>query len=159
MIVVSDTSPIRALANLRQLELLTGLFGNVIVPTAVALELLKPIAGMAPIDLSLLSFVEVRQPRVITAATEGLDAGEAEAISIALELDVKTVLMDEMLGRSIAVRCGLSVTGTLGILLQARRRGLVPKVAPLVDELRLDWQFFISDRVRTEVLRLAGELP
>jgi predicted nucleic acid-binding protein len=159
MIVVSDTSPIRALANLGQLDLLARLFGKVIVPTAVIDELRNPPAGMATIDVSRLSFVEVRQPSKINLATHDLDAGEAEAISLALELDVKTLLMDEELGRSVAVRCGLAVTGTLGVLLRAKARGLVPTVTPLVDELQRDWQFFISDRVRTEFLRLAGELP
>lgn len=159
MIVVSDTSPIRALANLRQLGLLAGLFGKVVVPSAVARELLDPSRGMAAIDVSQMAFVEVRQAKTIVAATAGLDAGEAEAISLALELDVRTVLIDELLGRGVAVSCGLVVTGTLGILLQAKRRGLVPLVKPLVDDLRRDWQFFISEQVRTEVLRLAGELP
>ena len=77
MIVVSDTSPIRALAFLKQLAILDKLFGTVVIPPAVANELRNP-ARLAPEesppDLSRFSFIEVRTPvgqaRVVELAEE-----------------------------------------------------------------------------------------
>src|SRR5262245_50561356 len=99
-IVVSDTSPIRAFHFLNQIPLLQRLFGNVIIPPAVANELIHPASQFVPLDLSLMPFVEIRAPqdqqRVAQFATS-LDVGEAEAITLAVELGV-LLLIDEIDG-------------------------------------------------------------
>ena len=59
-IIVSDTSPLRALAHLGRLEWLEQLFGEVVVPTAVALELSHPPARFEPLDLARFAFIRVR---------------------------------------------------------------------------------------------------
>ena len=86
-----------------------------------------------------------------------LDRGEAEVIALAQELHADLVVIDERLARRHAKRVGLTLTGTLGILLKAKERKLLPKVAPVVEELR-QGGIWLSDAVVTEALRLAGEL-
>ena len=163
MIVVSDTSPIRALAFLEQLGVLESLFGTVIVAPAVASELRNPARlapGESPADLSSFPFIEVRTPlaldRVAELAAE-LDLGESEAIVLAEEIGCSAILMDEAAGREVAVRRGLVPLGTAGILLRAKRAGFLGEVRPLLDRLIGELGFFIADSVRRHILEEAGE--
>ena len=109
MIVVSDTSPIRAFHFLKQTDLLRYLFGTVIVPPAVAGELTHPHRTFAPMDLSAMPFVEVRTPndqRRVAQYAATLDIGEAEAIALAVELGAM-LLIDEIDGRAAAAAAGV----------------------------------------------------
>ncbi|NQT40842.1 MAG: DUF3368 domain-containing protein [Planctomycetes bacterium] len=157
---MSDTSPIRALAHLRLLDILSELFGEVLVPQAVAEELLHPPSRFESLDVESLRYVRVRHPsnqqRVRELQAE-IDAGEAEALALAEEIRAEAVLIDEAVGRNVALRMGLPVLGTLGILLQAKRRGICQEIRPLLDELQHQLHFYISPGLRHEVLHQAGE--
>ena len=85
-----------------------------------------------------------------------LDRGEAEVIALAQELSADLVIIDERLARRHARRLGLTLTGTLGVLLKAKQLGYVKSVAPLIDRLRQDG-IHLSDVVVAEVLALADE--
>ena len=87
---------------------------------------------------------------------EELDAGEAEAIALAIELRAE-VLIEKAEGREVALRLGLSLIGALGILLRLKARGLIGEVLPLLDRLEAELKFFISPSLRAEIRRLAGE--
>nr|WP_026098344.1 DUF3368 domain-containing protein [Oscillatoria sp. PCC 10802] len=163
MIVVSDTSPLCGLAITGYLWLLQQLYGRVLIPPAVVDELRRGgeddprITGVLSLD-----WIEICQPRDIllveTLQTErNLDRGESEAIAIALELSADELLIDERLGRREAVRLGLSITGLLGILLVAKRRGWVTAIQPIIDNLIEQASFRVSARVYAEVLAAAGE--
>ena len=65
-----------------------------------------------------------------------LDQGEASAIALALEAGVGLVAMDERRGRLVAREMGLAVTGSLGVLLRAKRLGFIEAVAPRVAAMR-----------------------
>lgn len=158
--VVSDTSPIRALHHLGLVALLAELFGEVFIPPAVAAELRSPSSGLPAIrieDLSSISIVTPGDRARVAQLQQSLDAGESEALSLALEVHAVAVLIDEVDGRAAARRLGLSVIGVLGVLIRAKEKGLVSKVAPLLERLRKEINFFISDDLAREVLRLAGE--
>jgi predicted nucleic acid-binding protein len=144
------------------LDLLGNLFGEVYVPSAVIAELRVSRRRFASLDLSGLPFVRVRSAANTTLVAElmrTLDPGESEAIVLALELDAATLLMDEASGRNEAKRRGLSVTGVLGILRDAKRAGFVPAVKPLLDELVVGLGFFITDALRTQILTDCAEVP
>jgi predicted nucleic acid-binding protein len=66
-------------------------------------------------------------------------------------------LIDESAGRAAVKRLGLVPVGVLGTLLKAKQRGYIDSLAPLIDRLQNELRFFISPKVRSEVLRLAGE--
>jgi predicted nucleic acid-binding protein len=159
-IVVSDTSPIRALAHLDCLHLLRDLFNEVLVPPAVASELEKPRSRFRPISLQEFVFIKIRAPQNEKAVAElqvTLGPGEAEALILAIEVRADAILIDESAGRTEALRRGLAPLGVLGILLRAKQRGLVAALQPLLDRLQNELGFFISNELRSIVLKQAGE--
>jgi uncharacterized protein len=159
-IVVSDTSPLRALAHLDLLVVLEVLFGHVVVPPAVDTELLQPPLGLPRVDVRTLNFVRIQAPSDLEAVQkfmETLDPGESEAQALALELSAKAILIDEAAGRAVVRRLGLLPIGVLGILVRAKQRGLVSAGGRLIDRLRGELGFFISAALKDEILRNAGE--
>ncbi len=160
-IVVSDTSPIRALAHLDQLDLLPALFGEVLIPPAVAAELERPRSALPSLLVHGLPFVRIQAPQdsaLVGEFLESLDPGEAEALALAVEVHADAILMDEAAGRAVARERGLLPIGVLGILVRAAQRGLVGPLAPLLDRLQQELGFFISDALRTAILKEGGEL-
>ena len=86
-----------------------------------------------------------------------LDPGESEAIALAIELNTQNLLMDEKDGRAVAVRYHLKPIGILGILLEAKKTGLIESVQTCMNDLRTVAGFFIAEALYRQVLYLAGE--
>ena len=160
MIVVSNTSPISNLAAIGQLELLQQLYGNIIIPPAVYQELINSgDADPATLAVQTLDWIQTQpvSDRVLLETLQtNLDPGEAEAITLAVEINAERLIIDERRGRNEAIQLGLQVTGILGIALAAKQEGLIPLVQPILDDLRAN-TFWIRDALYAEVLRLAGE--
>ena len=85
-----------------------------------------------------------------------LDRGEAEVIALALERQAKLVLMDELTGRKVAQSLELPVTGTVGILIRAKQKGLIAEVGPLLEKMR-HCGIRYSERFIRAVLHEIGE--
>ena len=98
----------------------------------------------------------MQDPRRADLLLSDLDRGEAEVIALAQELNADLAIVDERLARHHARRLGLTLTGTLGVLLKAKELGFVPAVGPLIDQLRLGG-IRLGDAVVAEALKLAGE--
>jgi predicted nucleic acid-binding protein len=162
VIVVSDTSALSNLAIVDHLWLLESIYQTVIVPDVVAGELKAagdPIIAAIP-QLRWIrteSFTNSQLARQLQQE-RGLDAGEANAIALALELQADDLLMDERLGRQEAIRLGLSVIGILGILLVAKQRRLIPQVQPVMDALINQAGFRVSAPLYEHVLALSEEV-
>jgi predicted nucleic acid-binding protein len=160
LLVVSDASPLRALHHLGLLTLCRDLYGQVIVPTAVQRELGNATSHCAALEIADYTWFEVKAPTAVPRALgvpPDLDAGETEAIALALELHADLVLMDERKGTSAARQLGLATIGVFGVLLDGKRRGLIEAVIPLVDRLIAELNFFTSPAVRQRLAELAGE--
>ena len=128
MIVVADTSPLNYLVLIDEIDLLPAIFGQVLLPQAVFQELGHPKTSprVRQWVADLPAWLEVRTVvSVPDAALLKLDFVEREAIQLALELGVRTVLIDEADGRQQAERFHLEVRGTLGILERAARLGKI----------------------------------
>jgi predicted nucleic acid-binding protein len=157
--IICNTSPIQYLHQLRCLDLLPRLVSRVLVPTAVAAELAE--GRRLGLDLPIpetLPWAELRKPRdeQILRLVIDLGPGETAVLALALESADAVVILDDALARRHAEVLGLRLTGTLGVLLDAKRAGLVPAVMPLIGDLqRLG--FRLSNGTRQAVLRLAGE--
>lgn len=157
--VIWNTSPIQYLHQLDLLHILRALTGGVIVPRAVVDELGEGRAlGVNLPDLSTLGWVTVRRPvsEVAVSLVTNLGPGEAEALMLALELREAVVVLDDALARRVGETLGLNVTGTLGLLLDAKRASLIPVGGPLLDQLEA-LRFRIAPHTRAAVLKLAGE--
>jgi len=128
MIVVADTSPLNYLVLIGEIERLPSLYQKVLIPQEVRREMLRE---RTPLTVrtwaaNLPEWCEERQlSGTPDSSLDELDPGEREAIQLAAEAGVDTVLMDEVSGRREAVRRRLRVIGTLGILEQAAQRGLL----------------------------------
>jgi len=85
-----------------------------------------------------------------------LDRGEAEVIVLAEELRSDAVLIDDLKARKTAMLRGLTVVGTIGVLLDSKERGLVDDVKPLLDEL-IRKKIRISGELYNHALELAHE--
>jgi len=85
-----------------------------------------------------------------------LGAGETEVLALAVESSDAVAILDDALARQVAVTVGVRFTGTLGLLLDAKRAGLVTAVAPVLDELQA-LRFRIASHTRAAILKLAGE--
>jgi hypothetical protein len=161
MIIVSDTSPITSLAGIGELELLHQLYGKVIIPQTVYDEMVgadQLVPGA--MEIQTFSWIETQQVRdlnQVIALQSNLDAGEAEAIVLALELNAELLIMDERLGRSVALQYGINLTGLLGILLEAKGKGLIQSVKPLMDRLINEVEFRVSSQLYSTILQSAGE--
>jgi hypothetical protein len=163
MVAVSNTSPISGLAYIGRLDLLRSQFTEVCFPEAVRAELermpnpeAKSLIGQA-IQAGWLRCLPVRNSRLAAALAFGLDAGEAEAITLATEIPADVLLIDEKEGRSQARQAGLPVRGVLGVLLRAKRMGAIASLQAEMQALRAKAGFFIAPSLETEVLRDAGE--
>ncbi|HEX4959430.1 MAG TPA: DUF3368 domain-containing protein [Thermoanaerobaculia bacterium] len=161
MIVVSDASPLISLGAVGRIELLRQLFGEVSIPLAVLEEITaagleRP--GAAEVQAADWIVSRALGSDFLPRALEGeLDRGEAEAIALAVELRADLVLIDERRGRRVASRFDLKVLGVLGILLDAKRKGLLTQVEPVLEDLHTRAGFRVSPALYRRALEEAGE--
>ena len=126
MIVVSDTTPIISLMKAGKLELLHKLFGVVYIPEAVYQELTDNEAFSEEVSMvQECEFLYVEEVDHGTSVT--IDAGESEAIILADEKHSDVLLMDEHKGRQVAKKMGITITGTIGILIHAFDEGMLTR--------------------------------
>jgi predicted nucleic acid-binding protein len=150
--VVSNTSPLNYLILINQIDLLRQLFGRVLIPASVLDELRAPETPEAVRTWAtgLSEWVEVSAAPPADAGLSRLHAGERDAISLALALNGDAVLIDERHGRREAESRGLTVIGTLGVLIAAHERGLVDLVGA-IDLLR-QTTFHISPKLLASIV-------
>ena len=158
MIVVSDTSPITNLIEIGRLELLRDLFGEVFIPEIVSREATIVDAHRKAIENNTwIKVVDLKDRQVFNSLANKLDGGEAEAIALALELSAELILIDELAGRAEALELGLTITGLLGVLVGAKKQGLIKAIKPEIERLISDADFWVSPSIVKEALALAGE--
>ena len=161
MIVVSDTSPITNLALIGQLTLLSQLYSIIVIPQAVAEEIAAVIPRLTNTpDILHFNWIHIRQvtdETLVASLQLELDAGEAQAIALAIELKAELLLLDERRARAVASRLDLKFVGLLGSLIEAKHQGLLPAVKPLLDDLITKAGFWISHELYNRVLQATGE--
>jgi hypothetical protein len=150
--VVSNSSPLIALARIERLDLVPAILESVLIPPAVAREI-RPSIPVLPDWLQVRA--PTTSPSVLTSRGR-LGDGEREAIALALEIGADAILVDERAARRVAEAAGLNVIGTLGLLLEAKRAEHIGTVRVELDKL-LETSFFLSKQLYDQLLRLAGE--
>ena len=156
--IVSNTTPILSLLKLDKLELLQKLYQQIYIPAEVFKEIEAGRSKKYYKDLSSIDWIKIKeiQDKQAIKYFLDLDAGEAEAIVLATELNADLILLDEKLGRFHARYANLKVTGTIGILARAKSDGFVENLKPLLKELS-DNGIWISQKLKNEILKKVGE--
>jgi uncharacterized protein len=161
MIVVSDTSVISNLYLVWHLDVLEKLFNSVVIPQKVKDELLEiQRFGVDVTPIINSPFISVQIPEnqsLVQQLLSEIDEGEAQAIVLAMELKAELLLIDEMKGRAIAEQQGLHITGLLGTLLRAKKQGYFTQITPILERLKTEAGFYLSDKLSSQILKLAGE--
>jgi predicted nucleic acid-binding protein len=161
--VVSNSSPLILYAAIGRFDLLHRLFNEVMIPSAVHDEVVRAGASRpGASELLAADWIKVGSAgdspsRLMLEAVLG--RGEAEALALALELGPTTrLLIDDRDGRREARRLGIHVVGSGGVLVLAKLEALLPRVRPVLDELR-SVGLRLNDAAYREVMRAADELP
>jgi len=161
VIVVSNSSPIMNLAAVEQLNLLEQLYGKVLIPEAVLQEL-STAASKQPgaTAIQTLSWIETRSVAnrsLVNMLLLELDMGETEAIALAIEVNADLLLIDERRGRKVASRLGLKFIGLLGMLVEAKHKGFIVMVKPILDDIIAKAGFWVDSQLYARVLQESGE--
>ena len=147
--IISDTSCLILFSKIGELSLLQKLFGEIIITQIVATEFNK----------ELPNWIIVQNPIDIenqTVLSSSLDRGEASSIALAMERKDCRLIIDEQKGRRIARQLGLTITGTLGVLVEAKQKGLILMLKPVLDRIK-QTDFRLSERLIQEILKQVGE--
>lgn len=162
MKVVSNSSVLIALSSIGQLDLLRARFPEGIdIPEAVWREVVETGGGRAGAeDISKavwIARVPVRDMTFVALLRSELDEGEAEALALAHEENSTMVLVDEKDARRVASRLNIMPLGTVGILIWARKKGLIADLRLWLDRLITQGGFRVSQAVYDEALKIVGE--
>ncbi len=147
--IISDTSCLILLDKICELDILNKLFGTIITTSEVAEEFGQP----------LPTWFELRQPTdknyqsIIEAS---VDKGEASAIALAIELDDCLLIIDDLKGRKFAHQLGLTIIGTIGVVVDAKLAGLIPSVKPILAKIKAT-NFRITEQLELLIIKRAGE--
>jgi predicted nucleic acid-binding protein len=149
-IVISDTSCLIVLSKIGELDLLRKRYSRVLIPSEVEKEF-----GNA-----LPDWILVLEPSSISRAQVAhlnIDPGEKAAIALALDVPGSLLILDDEKARHAAERFHLIITGTLGILVKAKKAGLLQSIKPLIDQI-METDFRLSSTIVQQALSEAGEV-
>lgn len=159
MIVVSDTSPINYLVQVGEASLLKELFTEVIIPPTVLQELQASQAHRAVIATFLaVPWLKMKTPSqpLPSSLRFHLDKGESEAIALAIELKADYLIIDERKGALVANDLHLQTVGLAGVLIRAKKEGLIEAVKPLLDKI-IAQGFYLTERFYKNMLSQINE--
>lgn len=154
--VVSNSSTIIHLAKIGKLGLLKDLFETVVVPEAVYRE--SALEGKERAEAELirnadwLKILQINDKKLVRLLQSSVDDGESEAITLALEIGADLILLDDSDAREKARLYGLEITGTIGVLLRAKKEGKLSSIKETLEELRITG-FWIDDELMSRLLK------
>ncbi len=146
---VTNSTCLIGLERIGRLDILPQVFFPVTIPLAVQAEV--------GLSAEWLTVQAVKNLAVVATLKTQIDAGEAEAIALAMELENVFIILDDRNARRIAQQLGLKVIGTVGMLLRAKQKNVIPEIKPLLTALEAA-DFRIAEPLVQNALRLAGEL-
>lgn len=162
MIVLSDTGVIIAFAKIRKLAILKSIFGKIFITSIVYKELMAKLGDEGEeIDQALNEFVSIvnisHSIKGIDTSVKELGLGERQSIEYAYSNKSNIILLiDDKAGRQVAKKMKINIMGTMGILIVAKKRGLIENVTKIITEMR-EKGYWVSDSIIETTKRLAGE--
>jgi len=158
--IVINTGPLLALiAGMENLDILDSLYEQVVVPFEVCEEILSGGSASFGIREFIAAdfLVKINHPtKIYPHLQNSLDSGESSVIQTALDNKIQTVCIDETVGRRVARLNGLKLTGSLGIMIRAKREGYPLILRDAVERMRTQG-IWLSDRLVSFALQQAGE--
>ena len=159
--IVSNTTPLSNFLHLDRLDIVTSLFPCIHIPSAVNDEIETFFAHHGGwqrlIRQEFIVVHSIRPNLLLTQLLNLLHRGEAEAIALCLLQQARLCLMDDKDARAYAMQNNIPLSGTLGILVEAKKQQIIPAVKPLLDELRNRHYFWISISMYNKMLELCDE--
>jgi predicted nucleic acid-binding protein len=147
--IVSDTSCFIILTNIGELDLLHRTFGEIITTKEVVQEFGEEL----PSWVIVKSATDKYRQRILE---DQVDRGEASAIALALEFPESIIILDDYRARKVAENLGLAITGTIGVIIIAKKRGIIGSIKPYLEKLRL-MNFRLSEEIEKQALKEAEE--
>jgi predicted nucleic acid-binding protein len=156
--VISNTTPLISLLKIDKLDLLRDLYGVVSIPQAVFLEIEAGKEKPYYRNLREIDWIKIEVIRNVESRTYffDLDDGEAEVLILAKEQNADLVILDEIMGRRYAQQLDFNITGTVGILLKSKEKGLIYSLGSLLKELA-EKGTWLNPNLISKALQLAGE--
>ena len=145
--IVADSTILIGLERIQHLDILHALFEPLLVPPEVYAEFGVHVPWLVVADYSDKSLFQELCAQV--------HSGEAAALTLACEKEVP-IILDDQQARSVGRRMGLAITGTVGVLIQAKKQGIILGIKPILDSLEMAG-FYMDGNLRKEALRLAKE--
>lgn len=147
--IISDTSCFILLKNIDELELLHKLYGNVTTTLDIAIEYGESL----PEWVEIVNVVDKSKQQILELQ---IDKGESSAIALAMEIPDSTIILDDYKARKIAHQLGLSYTGTIGVIVKAKLRGLIPSISPILNKIK-QTNFRLTEELELQALKQSGE--
>ncbi|MGI8669123.1 MAG: DUF3368 domain-containing protein [Aridibacter sp.] len=148
--IVSDTSCLIILDNIGELDLLNKVFGQILITQDIADEY----GSTLPKWISIQNPVNKQYQQLLEAK---VDKGEASAIALAFELQNCLLILDDLKARNLADELGIEITGTFGVILEAKLSGTIKSVKPILNKIK-QTDFRLSQELEERVLIKAGEI-
>ena len=148
-VVIADTTCFILLDKIGKLDLLKQVFTNITTTKTIALEFGKPL----PEWINILPVTNINYQEILEIE---VDAGEASAIALSFEFENPLLILDDFKARKLATKLNLPFTGTFGILLKAKNKGVISAIKPIA-ELIQQTNFRFSDTVLKSILMEANE--
>lgn len=148
-IIISDTSCLIILTKIGELELLQKIYGQIITTPEIAAEYAEPLP-----DWIIIKEVTDKYRQQILEMQ--IDKGESSAIALALEILNSTIILDDYKARKIAKQLGITYTGTIGVIIKAKLKEIIPSVKPLLEKIK-QTDFRLSAEIELLALKEAGE--
>lgn len=157
MIIVADATPLITLALCDCLTILPALFQNLAVTQSVYGEVtVVNKSGSAQLALFLQDKIYSVESSPVIIGSEKLDKGELSAMALYKQLSADFLLIDEKTGRRVAKANHIKIIGSLGVLIEAKNKGIIDKIKPHIEILR-ETQIYFSDTLLDHALKLTNE--
>ncbi|HJP63325.1 MAG TPA: DUF3368 domain-containing protein [Mucilaginibacter sp.] len=148
-VVIADTSCFIILSNIEELDLLKKVYGSIVTTP----DILREFGENLPDWILVKSPVDHQKEQILELQ---VDKGEASAIALALEIKGSTIILDDLQARTLAEQLGITITGTVGVIIKAKLSGIIPSIKPLLKKIK-QTNFRISPALEAIALKDANE--
>lgn len=159
--VIINSTPLISLSIINKLELLNQLYDKIYIPYGVYEEVCLDGESKVGSDIlkynNFLSIEKIKNNSARKLFQTSLHKGEVEVMILAEEIEADLCIIDDLLARKYAKHLGLNITGTLGVLIKAKKKSLIVEIRPLMDELIRN-NIYIYKNLYNKVLQLSDEI-